>query len=34
MTPPKLKKFQQWLFEQEKSENTIDAYSYAVRNFF
>ncbi|MCI9641242.1 MAG: tyrosine-type recombinase/integrase [Eubacterium sp.] len=34
MIPPKLKKFEQWLFEQEKSENTISAYLYAVRNFF
>lgn len=34
MTPPKIKKFEQWLFEQEKSENTIDSYIYSVKNFF
>ncbi len=34
MTPPKIKKFEQWLFEKEKSENTIDSYIYSVKNYF
>lgn len=34
MPPHKLKRFEQWLFEQEKSENTISAYLYSVKSFF
>lgn len=34
MTAPKIKKFEQWLFEQEKSENTIDSYMFSVKNYF
>ena len=34
MTPPKLKKFEQWLFEQERCESTIESYTYSVKHFF
>lgn len=34
MIPPKIKKFELWLYEQEKSENTISSYIYSVKNYF
>lgn len=34
MKPPKLKAFQTWLFEGERSDSTIEAYTYAVENYF
>lgn len=34
MVPPKSKKFELWLYENEKSANSIDSYMYSVKLFF
>lgn len=34
MVPPKCKKYELWLYENEKSANTIDSYMYSVKLFF